>query len=58
MLIGALRLLIGWYLKRADRIVAIGETMRQRLVEKGAAEDADRGDPELGRHDPPDARAG
>jgi colanic acid biosynthesis glycosyl transferase WcaI len=31
-----LRTLVGAYLRRADRIVAIGETMRQRLVEKGA----------------------
>ena len=34
--IGVLRTLVGAYLRRADRIVAIGETMRQRLVEKGA----------------------
>ena len=39
MLIVALRQMIGWNLKRADRIVAIGETMRQRLVEKGASEE-------------------
>jgi len=36
IVVGALRVLIRWYLKRADRIVAIGETMRRRLVEKGA----------------------
>jgi glycosyltransferase involved in cell wall biosynthesis len=35
-LIEALRLSIGFYLRRADRIVAIGETMRRRLEEKGA----------------------
>jgi glycosyltransferase involved in cell wall biosynthesis len=34
--IGVLRTLVGAYLRRADRIVAIGETMRERLVEKGA----------------------
>jgi putative colanic acid biosynthesis glycosyltransferase WcaI len=34
--IGVLRTLVGAYLRRADRIVAIGETMRQRLQEKGA----------------------
>lgn len=34
-LVGVLRVLIRWYLQRADRIVAIGETMRERLVEKG-----------------------
>lgn len=32
-----LRELIGFYLRRADRIVAIGETMRDRLEVKGAA---------------------
>ncbi len=36
LVVGALRVLIRWYLKRADRVVAIGETMRRRLVEKGA----------------------
>ncbi len=36
IVVAALRVLIRWYLKRADRIVAIGETMRRRLVEKGA----------------------
>ena len=35
-LIGILRVLIAWYLRRADRVVAIGEMMRRRLVEKGA----------------------
>ena len=34
--IGVLRLLVGSYLRRADRIVAIGETMRDRLEAKGA----------------------
>ncbi len=34
--VSILRTLVGAYLSRADRIVAIGETMRQRLVEKGA----------------------
>ena len=36
VLIGLLRALVGLYLKRADRVVAIGETMRDRLEEKGA----------------------
>ena len=36
-LIGVLRTLINWYLRRADRVVAIGEMMRQRLEQKGAA---------------------
>jgi len=34
--IGVLRGLVGAYLRRADRIVAIGETMRERLEAKGA----------------------
>ena len=34
-LVGILRLLVRLYLKRAERVVAIGETMRRRLVEKG-----------------------
>ena len=34
--VGVLRTLVGAYLRRADRIVAIGEKMRERLVEKGA----------------------
>src|SRR4249920_2881673 len=37
--IGVLRVLVRAYLRRADRIVAIGETMRQRLELKGAAPD-------------------
>jgi glycosyltransferase involved in cell wall biosynthesis len=32
-----LRALIGYYLRRADRVVAIGETMRKRLEQKGAS---------------------
>ena len=36
LLVGAMRGLIGAYLKRADRVVAIGETMRLRLEAKGA----------------------
>ena len=35
-LIELLRALIGFYLRRADRVVAIGETMRVRLEQKGA----------------------
>jgi putative colanic acid biosynthesis glycosyltransferase WcaI len=34
-----LRGLVGLYLRRADRIVAIGDTMRERLEEKGAPPD-------------------
>jgi glycosyltransferase involved in cell wall biosynthesis len=37
--VGVLRALVGGYLRRADRIVAIGETMRRRLELKGAAPD-------------------
>jgi glycosyltransferase involved in cell wall biosynthesis len=36
LVLGLLRTLVRTYLRRADRIVAIGETMRRRLVEKGA----------------------
>src|SRR5262249_45291568 len=35
VLVGVLRQLISLYLQRADRIVAIGETMRRRLEAKG-----------------------
>jgi len=35
LVVGALDALIRFYLRRADRVVAIGETMRQRLLEKG-----------------------
>ena len=34
--VGVLGTLVGAYLRRADRIVAIGETMRERLEAKGA----------------------
>jgi glycosyltransferase involved in cell wall biosynthesis len=37
LLVGVLRSLVGLYLRRADRIVAIGETMKRRLVDKGAS---------------------
>jgi glycosyltransferase involved in cell wall biosynthesis len=36
ILLGALRRLVALYLKRADRVVAIGETMKLRLEQKGA----------------------
>ncbi len=36
VLVGALRQLVSLYLRRADRVVAIGDTMRQRLESKGA----------------------
>jgi colanic acid biosynthesis glycosyl transferase WcaI len=39
VVIGALRAAVGLYLRRADRIVAIGETMRRRLEAKGAPAD-------------------
>ena len=39
VLVGTLRFLVRWYLERADRVVAIGETMRERLIEKGAHPD-------------------
>ena len=37
VVVGVLQTLVGAYLRRADRIVAIGETMRRRLEAKGAA---------------------
>lgn len=37
--VSALRILVAFYLRRADRIVAIGETMRARLIAKGAPGD-------------------
>jgi colanic acid biosynthesis glycosyl transferase WcaI len=39
LLVGLLRKLVGFYLARADRVIAIGETMRARLEEKGAPRD-------------------
>jgi glycosyltransferase involved in cell wall biosynthesis len=36
VLVGALRQLVRLYLTRTDRIVAIGDTMRERLIAKGA----------------------
>lgn len=36
VVVGVLGGLVGAYLRRADRIVAIGETMRERLAAKGA----------------------
>jgi colanic acid biosynthesis glycosyl transferase WcaI len=38
-IVGALRILIHGYLRRADRVVAIGDRMRQRLEAKGARPD-------------------
>ena len=38
-LMSLLRVLVRIYLRRADRLVAIGETMRKRLEEKGAPPD-------------------
>jgi glycosyltransferase involved in cell wall biosynthesis len=37
VVVGLLRALIAAYVRRADRLVAIGETMRERLVAKGAS---------------------
>jgi len=39
VLVGVLRQLVRLYLQRADRVVAIGETMRQRLEAKGTPHD-------------------
>lgn len=38
-LVGLLRALVNFYLRRADRVVAIGDTMRNRLEAKGASPD-------------------
>src|SRR5262249_37839172 len=38
-LVASLRELVRFYLKRSDRIVAVGDTMRQRLIDKGASAD-------------------
>jgi colanic acid biosynthesis glycosyl transferase WcaI len=38
-LVGTLRRLVGYYLRRADHVVAIGERMRERLEAKGASPD-------------------
>jgi glycosyltransferase involved in cell wall biosynthesis len=35
LLVGVLRSLIGFYLRRADRVIAIGDAMKRRLEEKG-----------------------
>jgi colanic acid biosynthesis glycosyl transferase WcaI len=39
LVVQLLRMLIGFYLRHADRIVAIGPVMKERLVEKGAPAD-------------------
>jgi colanic acid biosynthesis glycosyl transferase WcaI len=39
VVMSVLRMLVSAYLRRADRIVAIGETMRKRLEDKGARPD-------------------
>ena len=36
LVVGPLRALVGFYLRRADTVVAIGERMRERLIAKGA----------------------
>jgi glycosyltransferase involved in cell wall biosynthesis len=36
LLVGALRRLVAFYLRRADHVVAIGERMKERLIAKGA----------------------
>jgi colanic acid biosynthesis glycosyl transferase WcaI len=39
LLVGVLRRLVAFYLRRADCVIAIGERMRDRLIEKGAPAD-------------------
>jgi colanic acid biosynthesis glycosyl transferase WcaI len=36
VIVATLRVLVGFYLRKADRVVAIGDTMRCRLQDKGA----------------------
>ena len=38
LVLGVLRRLVALYLRRADRVVAIGDTMKKRLEQKGAPE--------------------
>jgi glycosyltransferase involved in cell wall biosynthesis len=38
-LVALLKVLVGFYLRRSDRVVAIGETMRRRLIAKGTPPD-------------------
>ena len=57
VLVGILRVLTSFYLQRADRVVAIGETMRRRLEAKGVRAAAAARDPELGRHERDPARS-
>jgi colanic acid biosynthesis glycosyl transferase WcaI len=39
LVIGALGVIIGSYLRFADRVVVIGETMKKRIIEKGVSPD-------------------
>ena len=49
--IAVLRMLVRAYLRRADRVVAIGETMRDTARGEGRARGARDGDSELDRHE-------
>ena len=42
LLIGVLRTLIRFYVRRADRLVAIGPVMKERLIAKGARPNGSR----------------
>ena len=50
VVINLLERMTRFYLRRADRVVAIGETMERRLRDKGAPGERIGRDPELGRH--------
>ena len=50
LLVSSLRRMVGLYLKRADRVVAIGDTMRQPARGERCSRRSSAGDPQLGRH--------
>ena len=50
VVISLLGAITSFALRRADRVVAIGDTMSRRLEEKGVEPRPDARDPELGRH--------
>ena len=51
MLVALLRGMVNLYIRRAGRVVAIGETMQRRLETKGGCARPHHRDRELGRHD-------
>ena len=51
LLVGLLGVLTRFYLRRADAVVAIGETMRSGSRRRACRPEPAARDPELGRHD-------